>query len=54
MCQGSPRFPVFRAASTVIPLLPKATFTPSIQPNLGLPRTRQPLTLAINTLLAIR
>ena len=27
-----------RAASTVIPLLPKATFTPSIQPNLGLPR----------------
>ena len=27
-----------RAASTVIPLLPNATFTPSIQPNLGLPR----------------
>ena len=42
------------AASTVIPLLPKATFTPSIQPNLGLPRTRPPLTSAINTLLAIR
>ena len=43
-----------RAASTVIPLLPNATFTPSIQPNLGLPRTRPPLTSAINTLLAIR
>ena len=43
-----------RAASTVIPQLPKATFTPSIQPNLGIPRTRPPLTSAINTLLAIR
>ena len=43
-----------RAASTVTPLLPKATFTPSIQPNLRLPRTRPPLTSAINTLLAIR
>ena len=43
-----------RAASTVIPLLPKATFTPSIQPNLRLPRTRPPLTSAINTLLANR
>ena len=43
-----------RAASTVIPLLPKATFTPSIQPKVGLPRTRPPLTSAINTLLAIR
>ena len=42
-----------RAASTVTPLLPKAT-TPSIQPNLGLPCTRPPLTSAINTLLAIR
>ena len=30
-----------------IPLLPKATFTPSIQPNLGLPRTRSPLTSAL-------
>ena len=37
-----------------IPLLPNATFTPSIQSNLGLPRTRPPLTSAINTLLAIR
>ena len=36
-----------RAASTVIPLLPKATYTSSIQPNLGLPRT---LTSAINSL----
>ena len=43
-----------RAASTVIPLLPKATFTPSIQPNPRLPLTRPPLTSAINTLLAIR
>ena len=43
-----------RAASTVIRLLPNTTFTPSIQPNLGLPRTRPPLTSAINTLLAIR
>ena len=42
------------AASTVIPLLPKATLTPSIQPNLGLPRTRPPLTSAIETLLAKR
>ena len=42
-----------RAASTVIPLLPKATYTPSIQPNLGLPRTRLPLTSPINTLRAI-
>ena len=43
-----------RAASTVIRLLPKATFTPSIHPNFGLPRTRPSLTSAINTLLAIR
>ena len=42
------------AASTVIPMLPKATITLSIQPNLGLPRTRPPLTSAINTLLEIR
>ena len=41
-----------RAASAVILLLPKDTFTPSIQPNLGLPGTRPPLTSAINTLLA--
>ena len=43
-----------RSASTIIPLLPKATFTPSIQPNLSHPRTRPPLTSVINTLLAIR
>ena len=47
-------FAHWRAASTVIPLLPKATFTPSIQPNLGLPRTRPSLTSEINTVLAIR
>ena len=51
MYQGSP---LFRAASTVIPLLPKITCTASIQHNLGLPRTSPPLTSAINTLLAIR
>ena len=39
-------FALCHAASTVIPLLPKATFTLSIQPNLG-------FTFAINTLLAI-
>ena len=56
MYQGSPLFPIFRAlsrSSAVIPLLPKAAFTPSIQPNLGLPRTRPPLTSAINTLLRV-
>ena len=47
-------FPHWRVASAVIPLLPKATFTPSIQPNLGLPRTSPPLTTAIITILAIR
>ena len=40
------------AASTVIPLSIKATFTSSIQPNLGVPRTRPPHISAINTLLA--
>ena len=34
--------------------LPKAIFTPSILPNLGLPRTRPSLTPAFNTLLAMR
>ena len=47
-------FAYCRADFTVIPLLPKATFTPTIQPNLGLPRTRHQLTSASNTLLAIR
>ena len=54
---GLPLFISFaycRAASTVTHLLPKATSTPSIQPNLGLPCTRHPLTSAINTLPAIR
>ena len=51
----SPLFPSFcRAASTVITLIPKATFTPSIQPNHGLPHTRTSLNSAINTILAIR
>ena len=44
-----------RAASAVVPLLPKATFTPSIQPNLSLPRTRllnpSHLTVLIHSLL---
>ena len=47
-------FAYYRTASLVIPLLPKATFTTSIQPNLCLPRTCNPLTSAINTFLAIR
>ena len=42
-----------RAASTVMPLPPKATFTLSIPPNLGLARIRAPLTSAIDTILAI-
>ena len=57
MHQGSPFISIFRhcrAASTVNPQLTKATYTPSMQPNLGLPRTRPPLTSAINTLLTIR
>ena len=43
--QSSLSFMHYRAASTVISLLPTATFTPSIQPNLGLPRIRHPLSL---------
>ena len=43
-----------RSASSVISLLPRATFTQSTLPNLGLPRTRPPLISAINTFLAIR
>ena len=54
MHQGSPVLPVFRSASAVIFLLPKATHTLSIQSNLGLPRTRTPLTSDINTHLVIR
>ena len=42
-----------RAAYTVIPLLPTAAFTPSIQPTLGLLRSR-PFRMAIDNLLAIR
>ena len=40
--------PIFRAASTVIPLVPKAIFTLSIQPDYGLPRTRPSFTSTIN------
>ena len=54
MHQGSPLLPIFRAASTVIPLLPKAIFTPSIQPNLGLPRTSPPLTSIRDTTTKLR
>ena len=57
MHQGSPLLPIIRALSLNLhrhSLLPKAIFTASIQRNLGLPRTRPPLTSAINTLLAIR
>ena len=43
-----------RAASTVVPLLSKATFAQSIQPNLCLPRTLPPLNFTINTLLPVR
>ena len=42
-----------RTVTIVINLLPKATFTPSIQANLVLPRSHPPLTSTINTLLAI-
>ena len=54
MHQLSPLLPIFYAASTVILLLPKATFSPSIQSNLRLPRIRPLLTSTINTLLAIQ
>ena len=47
-------FAHWRAASIVIPLLPKVTYTPSIQPNIGPSRNRPPLTSAINTVQAIR
>ena len=43
MHQGTSLLSSCRATSTVIHLLPKTTFTPSIQPHLGLPRTRPPL-----------
>ena len=49
-----PSFPHCRAAATVIPLQRKVTFTLSIQPNLGLPRTRSPLPSSIDTRLALR
>ena len=50
-----PSFAHCRAASTVIPLLPKATSTPSIQPNLGLPvPTLSTYICLYDTVLAIR
>ena len=52
MEQGSPLCRIIRVL-TVIHLLPKATFTTFIQPNLGLPRTHPQHTSAINTILAI-
>ena len=57
MNNGSPLLPIFFdccSASTVIPLLSMASFTPSIHPNLQLPHTRPPLTSAIITILAIQ
>ena len=54
MHQGSSLLPVFLAASILIPPLPKATFTPSIQTNLGLPRPRPLRAPTINTILVIR
>ena len=50
----APVFPIchtLSAAYTVIHLLIKVTFTPSIHPNLVFPRTRPPFTSAINTFL---
>ena len=43
-----------RSPSTVIPSVPMATFTPSIQPNFSLLHTRPRLTSANVTLLGIR
>ena len=43
-------FAYYRAAFTVISQLPKASFTISIQPNIGQPCTRPSLISAINTL----
>ena len=51
MHQGSP---LFLSSFTVIPLLSKVIFIPSIRLNLCVPRTRPPITSAIDTLLTIR
>ena len=51
MYQGPPLIPIFHVLSLS---LHRHSFTPSIQPNLGLPRTRPPLTSAINTLTVTR
>ena len=47
-------YPSCIVSSIVSPLLPKVTFTLSIQPNLGLPLTRPPLTSAVDTFQAMR
>ena len=55
MHQGSPLLPLFRALSRSIhrhPSADKATFTPSIKPNLRVPRVRPQLTS--HSILAIR
>ena len=58
MYYGSPLFLIFCTLTRSLPrhssVAQLATFTPSIQDNLGLPCTRRPLTPAINTLLTIR
>ena len=58
MQQGSPLLPIFSELSCSLDRHPSAAqchfSTPSIQPNLCLPRTRSPLISAINTVLAIR
>ena len=54
---SSPLLPIihkFFTFSTVLPLLPEATFTQSIQPNLGLSHICISLTSTINTVLAIQ
>ena len=54
--QGSPYLPIFRELSRSLHSHSSEVqnyFTPSIQPNLGLPRTRSPVSLAINSCLAI-
>ena len=44
---GLSLLPIFHAAFTFIPLLPKSTVTRSVQPNLNLPRTRPPFIIII-------
>ena len=46
-------YTLWHSVFKIIPLLPEATFTPSIQFNLGLPCTCPPLSSTVNTFLAI-